>query len=484
MIKRFPDNFLWGGGLSANQSEGAYDYNGRTLSVADVYYFDPETAKKKTKVPTLDLEMIQRAKADKDPTYYPKRRGIDFYHTYKDDIKLLSGLGFNTFRISFSWSRIFPNVNDLTPNAKALEFYDNLIDELLKYGMKPMVTILHADLPIQIIEEYNGWDNRKVVDLYEHYCRTIFTHFKGRVKFWIPFNEINMDLFNATRKMGILKETHENYDQSVFQALHHEFIASALACKLAHEIDPNYEVGAMPSYFTSYPYTCKPEDVLKNMEFDHMRNLFFYDILLDGEYPYYVKNYMEKQNIHIEMKEGDLELLRDYPADFAAISYYNSQVQADDESQLQVTAGNVMSAFKNPYLDQNTWGWTIDPVGLRYTLNKIYQGYKKPIFILENGSGFYEELNEDKTIHDSYRVEFIHAHLKQVKLALDDGVDVMGYLAWSPIDIVAASTGQMMKRYGFIYVDQDDWGNGTKERYIKDSYYWYQEVVKTNGEII
>lgn len=484
MTTKFPENFLWGGGISANQAEGAYDLDGRTLSIADVYYFNPETAMKKTKVPTLDLEMIKKGKEDKDTLYYPKRRGIDFYHTYKEDIKLLSELGFTTFRLSFSWSRIFPDVTSKEPSKEGLAFYDRVIDEILSYHMTPMVTILHADLPIQIIEEFNGWDNRKVVDLYEHYCRTIFTHFKGRVKYWIPFNEINMDLFNATRKMGVLKETHENYDQAVFQALHHEFVASALASKLAHEIDSNYEVGAMIAYFTSYPYTCKPEDVLKNMQFDHMRNLFFYDVLLDGEYPYYVLNHIEKNNLHINMEEGDLELIKEHTADFAGISYYNSQVQADDESQLTVTAGNVVSAFKNPYLEANAWGWMIDPVGLRYTLNKIYQAYRKPIFILENGSGFIEELPEDKQIHDPYRVEFISRHLKQVKLAIEDGVNVIGYIAWAPIDVVAASTGQMKKRYGFIYVDQDDFGKGSKNRYIKDSFYWFKEVVRSNGENI
>lgn len=480
----FPKGFLWGGALSANQSEGNYDVDGKSLTIADVFRFDVNLDQSKVSVPSLTHEAIEQAKLEKDTTYYPKRRGIDFYHTYKEDIALLAGMGFKTFRYSICWSRIFPNVNQKEPNQKGLEFYDAVINECLKYNMEPVITILHVDLPIQIIEEYKGWSNRKVVDLYAHYCKTIFEHFKGRVKYWIPFNEINMDLINGTRKMGILKEDHENYEETVYQALHHEFLASAMASKLAHEIDPENKVGAMTAYFTTYPYTCKPEDALSAQSHDAYRNLFFYDVLLRGKYPYYIKKLWKDKGYNLDIRKEDIALLANHPADFVAMSYYNSMVHAADLSELEVTGGNVTSAYKNPYIKVNAWGWAIDPIGFRYTLNHVYEIFQKPIFILENGSGFVEELDENNEIHDDYRIENFKCHLEQLKLAIEDGVEVIGYTTWAPIDVVAASTGQMKKRYGFIYVDIDDFGNGSKKRYLKDSYYWYKNVIATNGEIL
>lgn len=483
MKKAFPKNFLWGGALSANQSEGNYDADGKTLTIADVYYFNPAQEVKKTgRPPELTRQNIERAKNDKDCLYYPKRRGIDFYHTYKEDIALLAGMGFKAFRYSICWSRIFPDVNQNEPCKAGLDFYDAVIDECLKYGMEPVITLLHADLPIQIIDEYNGWANREVVDLYVKYCKVLFEHFKGRVKYWIPFNEINMDLINATRKMGILKEDYPNFDEAVFQALHHEFLASARITKIAHEIDPNNQVGAMLAYFTTYPHTCDPEDVLAAQKQDEKRNLFFYDVLLRGIYPYYMQTYFQQNEINVNITEEDKQIISKNTADFAALSYYNSMVHAHDTSKLEITGGNVTGAFKNPYLKLNAWGWTIDPVGFRYTLNHIYQIYQKPCFILENGSGFIETLDEEGKLHDPYRVEYFRMHIQEMRKAIEDGVEVMGYTTWSPIDVVAASTGQMKKRYGFIYVDQDDYGNGSKKRIIKDSYYWYKKVIASNGE--
>lgn len=481
----FPENFLWGGALSANQTEGNYDIDGKALTIADVFYFDPAKGVKKTTTPpVLTREIIENARNDLDCTYYPKRRGIDFYHTYKEDIALLAGMGFKAFRYSFCWSRIFPDVNQNEPCKEGLAFYDRVIDECLKYGMEPIITILHADLPIQIIDEYKGWSNRKVVDLYVHYCKTLFTHFKGRVKYWIPFNEINMDLINATRKMGVLKEDHENFDESVFQALHHEFLASALATQIAHEIDPNNKIGAMLAYFTTYPHTCNPLDILAAQKQDERSNLFFYDVLLRGIYPYYIQTIWKKNNWFIKMEERDLQILKENTADFAALSYYNSMVHAHDTTKLEITGGNVTGAFKNPYLEANEWGWIVDPVGFRYTLNHIYQMYLKPCFILENGSGFVETLDENGQLHDPYRVEYFRQHIKEMKNAIEDGVEIIGYTTWSPIDVVAASTGQMKKRYGFVYVDQDDYGHGTKKRVIKDSYYWYKKVIASNGSAL
>lgn len=479
----FPPDFLWGGALSANQSEGCYQADGKSLTIADVYRFEPENSGKRAAKPAgLTRKQIEEAKAEPENTYYPKRRGIDFYHTYQADIALLAGMGFKAFRYSICWSRIFPDVNQEKPNEKALAFYDAVIDECLKYGMEPVITILHADLPIQIIDEYKGWSDRQVADLFARYCKTLFLHFKGRVKYWIPFNEINMDLINATRKMGVLKEDHEDYDKAVFQALHYEFLASAMAVKLAHEISSENRVGAMLAYFTTYPYTCSPEDVLAAQKQDEIRNLLFYDVLLRGKYPYYIESILKKRDWKLDITEKDRKILAENTADFAALSYYNSMVHAHDTSKLEIIGGNVIGAFKNPYIRTNEWGWAIDPVGLRYTLNHIYEIFQKPLFILENGSGFVEEPNKNRQIHDEYRVTYFREHIEQMRRAVEDGVDLIGYTTWSPIDVVAASTGQMKKRYGFIYVDQDDYGNGSKKRIIKDSYYWYQKVIASNGE--
>lgn len=477
-----PDNFLWGGALSANQSEGAYDEDGKAMTIADVFYFDMNKSYKNVAPPTLDKKLIEKAKQDKDLLCYPKRRGIDFYHTYKEDIALLAGMGFKTFRYSICWSRVFPDVNQLEPNSKGLDFYDRIVDECLKYGMEPVITILHTDLPIQIIEEYKGWSDRRVVELYLHFCKTLFVHFKGRVKYWIPFNELNMDLLNPSRKMGILKEDHENYEEAVYQALHYEFVASASAAQLAHTIDPNNKVGVMIAYLATYPSTCKPEDVLSAQQKDKEDNLFFYDVLLRGVYPYYMKKKFEENGWTLDISGKDLDMLRDNTADFAGLSYYNSRIQACEQSQLEKTAGNEASVFKNPYLQTNEWGWIIDPIGLRYTLNHVYELYQKPIFILENGSGFIETPDDSGQLDDPYRIEYYKSHIEQMKFAMEDGVEIWGYIVWSPIDTVAASTGQMKKRYGFIYVDQDDTGAGTHRRIKKSSYQWYKNVILTNGK--
>lgn len=484
MTKGFPEKFLWGGALSSNQSEGNYLADGKSMTVADMAYFDPNTDFKKLMMSQLEVtrEGIEKAKSATDVTYYPKRRGIDFYHTYKEDLALLKEMGFKAFRYSFAWSRIFPDVKAENPNQKGLDFYDRVIDECLRLGMEPVITILHADLPLQIIEEYKGWANREVVDLYVKYAKTVLEHFKGRVKYWIPFNEISVDLAVPSRKMGVLKEDYSDYMNATYQALHHEFVASAKVTQLAHEIDPQNKIITMTSYGPIYPYSCNPDDVMLSLLSQQKNSLFFYDVLLRGSYPHYALKMFEDKGIQLKMAEDDLKLLNQNTSDVIGFSYYNSTVMSSEPSQLEKTAGNFMNAAKNPYLKSNEWGWTIDPVGLRYSLNYLYQMYQKPLIILESGSGFYEVLDENETLHDPYRIEYFKQHILELKKAVEDGVDVIGYITWSPIDVVAASTGQMAKRYGFIYVDQDDLGNGTKKRYRKDSFYWYQHVILTNGE--
>lgn len=482
MTKGFPNDFLWGGALSACQAEGAYLEEGKTMTIPEVMPFNPKNDRKVTVQLKITKEMIEEAMADPDTVKYPKRRGIDFYHTYREDLKLMAEMGFKVFRYSIAWARVFPNGDDTEPNPKALEFYDNVINTCLEYGMKPLITISHFDMPIVLVQKYGGWYNRELVSLYERYCKVLFEHFKGRVQYWVTFNEINMSVKAGPKTLGIINEGQENYEEMLFQGLHHQFVAASRVTKLAHEIDPENKIGCMVAYFTTYPYTCKPEDAIAMQKDDQMKNLFFLDVLGGGKYPYYGKTYFENNNIHLQIMEGDLESIQAYQADFIGMSYYNSMISAGDDKQLELTSGNVHSVYKNPHLPANEWGWQIDPIGLRYTLNHVYDRYGKPIFILENSSGYFDTLEADGTVHDPYRVDFLRQHIEQMRLAIEDGVEVIGYTMWGPIDMVSSGTSEMSKRYGFIYVDQDDYGEGSKKRYKKDSFYWYQKVISTNGE--
>ncbi|MBS5939949.1 glycoside hydrolase family 1 protein [Clostridium sp.] len=482
MKNKFPENFLWGGALSACQAEGAYNVDGKTLTVPEVMPFNSKNDRKVTKQLKITREMIEEAKNDPDTVKYPKRRGIDFYHTYKEDMALFKEMGFKVFRYSISWARLFPNGDDKEPNELGLKFYDNIIDECLKYGMEPLITISHFDFPIVLIEKFGGWYNRELIDLYLRYCEVIFNRYKGKVKYWVTFNEINMSIKAGPKTMGVIDEGQDNYEEMLFQALHHQFVAAAKATKLAHEIDKENKIGSMVAYFTTYPYTCKPADALAMQKDDQMKNLFYLDILNGGKYPYYSKKYFKEHNINLDLEDGDLEVIKENTADFVGMSYYNSMVSSNDGDQLELTAGNVHSVYKNPHLDANEWGWQIDPIGLRYTLNHVYDRFGLPVFILENSSGFFDELTEDNKVHDPYRVEFLRKHIEQLKLAIEDGVEVIGYTMWGPIDMISSGTSEMSKRYGFIYVDQDDYGNGTMKRYKKDSFYWYKNVIATNGE--
>lgn len=482
MKKGFPKEFLWGGALSACQAEGAYLEDGKTMTIPEVMPFNVKNDRKVTVQLKITKEMIEKAQADQDTVKYPKRRGIDFYHTYKEDLALMAEMGFQVFRYSIAWARVFPGGDDLEPNKKALAFYDDVIDTCIALGMKPLITISHFDMPLVLVEKFGGWYSRKLIALYERYCRVLFEHFKGRVQYWVTFNEINMSVKAGPKTLGIINEGQDHYEEMLFQGLHHQFVAASRATKMAHEIDPDNKIGSMVAYFTTYPYTCKPEDAVAMQQDDQMKNLFFLDILNRGAYPYYANTYFENRGIHLTMGEGDLDDIRAYPADFVGLSYYNSMISAGDDKQLELTAGNVHSVYKNPHLPANEWGWQIDPVGLRYTLNHVYDRYGKPIFILENSSGFFDTLEEDNTVHDPYRIDFLKQHIEQMKLAIEDGVKMLGYTMWGPIDMISSGTSEMSKRYGFIYVDQDDYGNGSKMRYRKDSFYWYQKVIQTNGE--
>ena len=461
-----PENFLWGGALAANQCEGAVREDGKGWSTADALttgvFGEPQ-------IP---------------PTgFYLKEEAIDFYHRYKEDIALFAELGLKVLRVSIAWSRIFPNGDEKEPNEKGLQFYDNLFAELKKYNIEPLVTLSHYEMPLYLATEYGGWANRKVVGFFENYAKVVFERYKDVVKYWLTFNEINM-MLHAPFNGGGVKGDPEKMDKSVlYQAVHHQLVASASATKIGHEINPEFKIGCMIAGSPMYPLSPDPKDMTEAMRKDR-ESLFFADVHVRGKYPGYMLRYFRENDIHVHFEKDDEEILKN-TVDFISISYYMSYcATADEEKNLQ-SRGNILSAVKNPYLEESEWGWQIDPEGLRYILNQLYDRYELPIFIVENGLGAKDELVKDEngnlTVKDSYRISYMKKHLKQMAEAIADGVEVLGYTAWGIIDIVSNTSNQMSKRYGVIYVDRNDDGSGSMKRYKKESFNWYQEVIRTNG---
>lgn len=472
-LKPFPKGFLWGGATAANQCEGAYDVDGRGLANVDVVPIG------KDRFPII---AGQKKMFDfEDGYFYPAKGSIDFYHHYKEDIALLGEMGFKTFRLSIAWSRIFPKGDELEPNEAGLQFYENIFKECHKYGIEPLVTITHFDCPMYLIEHYGGWRNREMITFYDRLVRTLFTRFKGLVKYWLTFNEINMILHAPFMGAGLYFEEGENVDQVKYQAAHHELVASALATKIAHEIDPENKVGCMLAAGQYYPNTCNPNDYWKAMQEDR-ENYFFIDVQARGEYPNYAKKKFERLGLDIEMAAEDLTLLKENTVDFVSFSYYSSRVASADPNLTDTTAGNIFASIKNPYLESSEWGWQIDPLGLRITLNQIWDRYQKPMFIVENGLGAVDTPDENGYVADDYRIDYLREHIKTMNAAInEDGVELLGYTTWGCIDLVSAGTGEMKKRYGFIYVDRDNEGNGTLKRSKKKSFDWYKKVIASNG---
>lgn len=476
----FPKNFLWGGATAANQIEGAYNLDGKGLSTADMVKFVPKSERGNDFSLDVTKKEIDAILAGEIDARFPKRDGIDFYHHYKEDIALFAEMGFKTFRLSLNWARIFPNGDDTTPNEKGLAFYDSVFDELLKYDIEPLVTLSHYETPLNLTLKYNGWADRRVIGFFTHYAETVFKRYQNKVKYWLTFNEINVISLSPYTGGGVLVEDAENPLQLSYQAAHHQFLASALATKLCHDIIPNSQVGCMLARMATYPATNNPDDVLK-AQHENQMNLFFTDVHARGTYPTYMNRFFAENNIVIKKETGDDEILKEHTVDFISFSYYMS-LSATVKPEGNRTAGNFMGGVKNEYLETSDWGWQIDPKGLRYTLNDLYTRYNLPLFIVENGLGAYDAVEDDGSIHDDYRIDYLRKHIEQMKEAIKDGVDLMGYTSWGPIDLISASTSEMSKRYGFIYVDQDDEGNGTLKRSKKDSFNWYKKVIASNGE--
>lgn len=469
----FPEKFLWGGATAANQCEGAYQEGGRGLANVDVC----PAGKDRFLVSAGVLTMLE---PDQEH-FYPAMRSIDMYHNYKADIRLFGEMGFKVYRMSIAWTRIFPNGDEKEPNEAGLQFYQNVFEECHKHGIEPMVTITHFDCPIYLIKKYGGWKNRKLIEFYKRLVTVLFTRYKGMVKYWLTFNEINMILHLPFMGAGLTFEDGDRIEQIEYQAAHYELVASAEATRIAHKIDPENKVGCMLAAGNTYPYSCAPEDVWKALNKDR-ENYFFIDVQSRGAYPSYAKKLFERKQIHLDITEEDKKVLKENTVDYISFSYYSSRCASADES-VETTNGNVFETVRNPYLKSSEWGWQIDPLGLRITLNSLYDRYQKPLFIAENGLGAMDMPDKNGCVEDDYRIEYLREHIKAMKAAVEeDGVELWGYTSWGCIDLVSASTGEMRKRYGFIYVDRDDEGNGSLKRTRKKSFYWYKNVIQTNGE--
>ena len=469
----FREGFLWGGATAANQCEGAYNEGGRGLANVDV-------------IPHGELRYkvtqgLYKMNEIEDNYYYPALQAIDFYHHYKEDIALFAQMGFKTYRMSIAWSRIFPLGDEEEPNEEGLRFYEDVFKECKKYGIEPLVTITHFDCPMHLIQTYGGWKNRKMIEFYKRLVTVLFTRYKDLVKYWITFNEINMILHLPFMGAGLQFEDGEDQQQAKYTSAHHELVASAWATKIAHEINPDNMVGCMMAAGNYYPYSCMPEDVWAAMGKDR-ENMMFIDVQARGYYPSYALKFFEREGIQIDITEEDKKILREHTVDYVSFSYYSSRCITTQEG-VGETIGNAFKGTKNPYLQSSEWGWQIDPLGLRITLNTLYDRYQKPLFIVENGLGAVDTPDENGYVEDDYRIAYLKEHIKAMKDAVEiDGVDLLGYTMWGCIDLVSAGTGEMKKRYGFIYVDRDNEGNGTLKRTPKKSFSWYKKVIESNGE--
>ncbi|MGN0295239.1 MAG: 6-phospho-beta-glucosidase [Lachnospiraceae bacterium] len=474
---KLPENFLWGGAVAAHQLEGGWNKGGKGPSVSDVLTGGANGVARRITDGVIPGE------------YYPNHEAIDFYGNYKKDIALFAEMGFKCFRTSIAWTRIFPNGDETEPNEEGLKFYDDLFDELLKYNIEPVITLSHFEMPWHLAREYGGWMNRKVVDFFVHYAVTVMERYKNKVKYWMTFNEINNqsntdnDIFGWTNS-GVRFSEFENKKEAMYQVAHNELVASALVVKKGHEINPDMQIGCMCSFVPFYPYSCNPDDMMLANECMHER-FHFADTHVRGHYPAYTLKEWEREGYHIQMEPGDLEILAEGKVDYLGFSYYMTNVVKADvcNDTSESTDGSNPHSVKNPYVKASDWGWQIDPVGLRYALNVLYERYEIPLFIVENGFGAIDVLNEDTTCDDSYRIDYLKAHIEEMKKAvLYDGVDLMGYTPWGCIDLVSFTTGELKKRYGFIYVDKNDDGTGDGARYKKKSFDWYKHVIETNGE--
>ncbi len=482
---QFKPDFLWGGATAASQCEGAFLDGGKGLSTSDLHLFRPmehSNDNMKLEVTAEEFDCFRDLEFQGN---FPKRRGVNFYHKFQEDIALFAEMGFRVYRMSISWPRIFPNGDEDQPNEEGLKFYDRVFDELEKYQIEPLVTITHYEMPVHLVEKYNGFESREAIDDYLKFVKVLFNRYGNRVRYWIPFNELNMMMVSPFTCAGVVTERSIHKDNTMqlkYQATHHMLVASALVKKMAAEMVPEAKIGCMIARLETYAETCKPEDQLQALKEEQLNTLYA-EVLLRGRYPNYIWRYFEDKGVQLEMEPDDKKVLAENKAEFLSFSYYMTYLASADAGSVEEESGSLVGNKKNPYLEKSAWEWPIDPIGLRITLNRLYDKFQVPLFIVENGLGAVDQV-EDGKIHDQYRIEYLEKHIQQVGEALMDGVDVMGYTVWGTTDFVSCGTSQMTKRYGFVYVDQDDEGNGSGERIKKDSFYWYQNVIRSNGEAL
>lgn len=471
-ITRFPQDFLWGGALAANQAEGGRREGGKGLTTVDMI---PHGANR------MAVKLGQEKRFTlRDDEFYPSHEAIDFYHRYQEDIALMAEMGFTVFRTSIAWSRLYPKGDEQEPNPEGIAFYRALFEECRKYNIEPLVTLCHFDVPMHLVVEYGSWRNRQMVEFFTRYARTCFEQFDGLVKYWLTFNEINILLHSPFSGAGLVFEEGEHQEQVKYQAAHHELVASALATRIAHEVNPANQVGCMLAGGSFYPYSCKPEDVWAALQKER-ENLLFIDVQARGAYPAYAARVFREKGVQLVKAPEDDEVLK-HTVDFVSFSYYASRCASADMNAGNTSAANVVKSLRNPHIEVSQWGWGIDPLGLRITMNSLYDRYQKPLFLVENGLGAVDEINADGEIEDDYRIDYLRAHISAMGDAIEDGVPLLGYTSWGCIDLVSASTGEMSKRYGFVHVDRDDAGQGTLARRRKKSFWWYQKVIASNGE--
>lgn len=487
----FKKDFLWGGASAANQYEGGYNEGGKGLSTADVITAGSHTVPRQ--VTWINHETNETGYTGMgfggpmdipqgavpgviEGAYYPSHIATDFYHRYKEDIALMAEMGYKTFRMSMNWARIFPTGEETEPNQEGLDFYMDVFKELKKHNIEPLVTLSHYETPLALGINYGGWINRKLIGFFENYARTVLEYYQDYVTYWLTFNEINIMEFAPFMAGAITDASPQNKAQGA----HNQFVASAKTVKAAREINPRIKVGQMLAFQPMYALTSDPNDQLLVLE-AKQKTLFYSDVQTGGYYPEYRIKQYEREGIVLDDTPEDYELIKQYPADFLSFSCYGSGTYTTHDSD--TGEGNFMFGVKNPYLETNAWGWGTDPAALRLASNELYARYRKPLWVVENGIGWDDQLTEDKKVHDDYRIDYMQKNLSSMRDAVTlDGIDMMGYTMWGSIDLISAGTGEMKKRYGFVYVDRNDQGEGTLERYKKDSFDWYKKVIATNGE--
>ncbi len=477
MKGKFPQGFMWGGATAANQVEGAYDQDGKGLSIVDAIPGGKDR-----------LQIVSSPEFDftLDPANhtYPNHKGIDHYHRFQEDIALFAEMGFKCYRFSIAWTRIYPNGVEQEPEEAGLKHYDQVIDACIAHGIEPVITISHYEMPLHLATAFGGWKNRELIAHFERFARTVLTRYGHKVKYWMTFNEINSAAHFPIMSQGLTVKTGALEAQAKFQAWHNQFVASSLAVKIAHETNAQIQIGCMILFATNYAYDCNPVNQLETLKETQAFNFYCADVQAGGKYPYYAKSLWQSQGVELDIQPGDVELIKQHTVDYIGFSYYMSSTINKTNPDAVTAQGNLLGGARNPFLEASDWGWEIDPVGLRIALNQLYDRYEKPLFIVENGLGAVDKPDENHYIADDYRINYLRQHIEAMADAIEDGVELMGYTPWGCIDLVSMSTGEMSKRYGLIYVDLDDKISGTGNRYRKKSFHWYQKVIGTNGEDI